>query len=240
MKSLRLFAAMACFVAATAGATTLLPLSDRGLVEHADAIVIGTVADTFSHRLADGAIFTDTRLRVEQVLKGSITVNEVVDIREAGGQVGTAFTYIPSSARYTTGEHVLVFLDRADRGRWFTAGMSLGKFSYDEDSRGHAVLVRNTEGEVDEQARLANEFTSYVRDVAAGRVPAAVSYLASDVVAKSEFKATLEFTASQYTQTVGGTGLRWHGTPGITETYQVTGTMGGGIADTTGAAAVAW
>ncbi|HEX7140003.1 MAG TPA: hypothetical protein VF219_19280 [Vicinamibacterales bacterium] len=87
---------------------------------------------------------------------------------------------------------------------------------------------------------MANEFTSYVRDVAAGRVPAAASYLASDVVGKSEFKATIEFTASQYTQTVGGTGLRWHGTPGITETYQVTGTMGGGIADTTGAAAVAW
>lgn len=240
MKSFRLFTAMVCFVAASAGATTLLPLSDRGLVDHADAIVIGTVADTFSHRLTGGGIVTDTRLRIEEVMKGSVSVNEIVTIREAGGLVGIAFTLIPSSARYSAGEHVFVFLRRADGSRWFTAGMSLGKFAFDSDSRGDTVLLRSTEGEADERPRLANSFRSFVRDVAAGRTPSTLSYISSGFVAKPEFKATTEFSASSYTQTIGGMGLRWNGQPGITVPYVVTGTLGGGLSNTTAAAASAW
>ena len=117
MRLLRLLAAMVCFVAVNAGATTLLPLSDRQLVDHADAIVSGTVADAYSHRLAGGAIVTDIHLRVDEVLKGDVAANEVITIREAGGLVGTTFTLIPSSAHYAAGENVVVFLRHATTRR---------------------------------------------------------------------------------------------------------------------------
>ena len=241
MKSLRLFAAMVCLVAASAGATTLLPLSDRGLVDHADAIVIGTVADNLSQRLTGGAIVTDTHLRIDEVLKGSVATNEMLTVRETGGLVGTTLVFIPSSAHYTAGERALVFLRHADNGRWYTAGMSLGKFAYDSDSRGHAVLLRSTDGEADERPRLANEFTSFVRDVAAGRTPAPVSYISTAYVAKPNFKATTAFTASSYTIIPPSLsfGVRWPGQPAFTMNYGVTGSIAG-ISTSTSAAASAW
>jgi len=238
VKSLRLFTAMVCFVAATAGATTLLPLSDRGLVDHADAIVIGTVADNLSQRLTGGTIVTDTHLRVDEVLKGSVAANEMLTIREAGGLAGTTLVFIPSSAHYTAGEHALVFLRHADNGRWYTAGMSLGKFAYDSDSQGHAVLLRSTDGEADERPRLANEFTSFVRDVAAGRTPTTTSYISTAYVAKPEFKATIETTASSYTIIPPSLsfGVRWPGQPAFTMNYGVTGSISSVTTGTTAAA----
>jgi Ig-like domain-containing protein len=241
VKFLRLFAAMVCFVATTAGATTLLPFSDRDLVEHADAIVIGTVADTYSHRLTGGAIVTDTRLRVEEVLKGSAAANELITIREAGGLVGTTYVFIPSSAHYSAGERALAFVRRADDGRWLTTGMSLGKFAYDADSRGREVLVRSTDGEADDRPRLASLFASFVRDVAAGRTPSSVSYISSAPLAKPEFKATTETTASNYTIIPPSLsfGVRWPGQPAFTVNYGTTGSIAG-VATSATAAANAW
>jgi len=227
VKSLRLLAALVCLVATTAGATTLLSLSDRGLVEHADAIVIATVSDANSIRLIDGAIVTDIHLRVEDVIKGDVATNEVVTLRETGGIVDHTIRFIPGAARYTPGERVMAFLGRGTDGRWFTAGMSLGKFSYGTDARARAVVLRETEGEADQRPRLAAEFTNYVRDVAAGRTPKPVSYI-STYAAHPDFVAhTDSFPASAYTLTAGGQGMRWPGQPAATMNYGTTGSISG-------------
>jgi hypothetical protein len=218
---------MVCFVATTAGATTLLSLSDRGLVDHADAIVIATVSDANSLRLSGGAIVTDIHLRVEDVIKGDVAANEVLTLRETGGLVDHTMRFIPSAARYTPGERVLAFLNSDGDRRWFTSGMSLGKFSYGTDARGRAVVLRDTEGEAEETPRLAHEFTNYVRDVVAERTPAPVSYV-STFAAHPDFVAhTDSFPASAYAFSVGGQGVRWPGQPAYTMNYGTTGSISG-------------
>jgi hypothetical protein len=185
---------MVCFVATTAGATTFIPLSDRQLVEHADAIVVGTVRGVSTHTASNGYVMTDYDVSVADVLKGFVGRDIVV--REWGGAAAGRFTFIEDSATYTPGERVFAFLRRSSDGTWFTASMAVGKFTYSHDDAGAETLVRNVSERPEERSRDAVAFKAYVRDVVGGHEPDA-AYFASPTVSAA-FKPTIFTTASQY------------------------------------------
>jgi hypothetical protein len=119
-------------------ATYELP-TDAQLRARADAAVVATVTAVESRRGDDGIIYTDSRLRVEQVLKGS-TPAEIV-VSEAGGFVNGKGMLIAGSAKYEPGSRVLTFLRQREDGSWFTAYMALGKYRFAGD-----LLVRDADG----------------------------------------------------------------------------------------------
>jgi len=157
---MRPFAAVAVLcllVAGSLGAATFGPVPDSALVERADAIVVGTVLDSTS--LMEGQrIFTDTTLRVERALKG--TVGEHVTVRELGGSANGIALAIPGSAHYEKGQRVLAFLRQRPDGTFFTAYMGLGRFRFRDN-----LVTRDLDGvEVDDVAStyVADEFIDHV------------------------------------------------------------------------------
>jgi len=176
VKSLRLFTAMVCFVAASAGATTFLPTTDRDLVKRSDAVVIGTVLGASTHIAANGYVMTDYDISVEESPKGFVARD--ITVRELGGSAGGRVTYVADSATYAVGEHVFLFLRHRKDGTWFTTSMALGKFTYSSDDQ----LLTRTVSELPRDApRAAAAFRAYVRDVVGG-VAAESSYFADPAV----------------------------------------------------------
>src|SRR5712691_11700565 len=108
-RSLCLFVSL-FLIAGIGSATVFEKISDGQLVDRSDAVVIGTVRETFSRQTADGTIVTDYQLIVEDALKG--TVPDIIMITEVGGLVGTRFAFISDGATYTRGERVMAFLRR--------------------------------------------------------------------------------------------------------------------------------
>src|SRR6185436_18073741 len=82
--------------------------TDAELLGRADLVVVATVEGLSSRDGADGMIFTDYRLSVEQLLKGNAPANIVIS--EAGGFIGNRGAIIAGSATYTAGTRVLAFL----------------------------------------------------------------------------------------------------------------------------------
>ena len=114
-------------------------------------------------------IYTDTRLAVHDVLKG--TAQSVVVVSEPGGFIGDEGIVIPGSATYETGTDVLVFLRGAGNGRWRTASMALGKYQRDRDLDGRDVFVRaaaNIEMMDGEEATDLRDAAAFVQAIRAG------------------------------------------------------------------------
>jgi Ig-like domain CHU_C associated len=128
-----------CLVALSlSGATFELP-TDAQLLGRADAVVTATVLGSAARPAADGMIYTDHRLRVEQVLKGDAATEIVV--AEAGGFLNGRGVVIAGAPEYAAGERVLLFLRQRDDGTYHTASMSLGKYRFDGE-----LLVRDAHG----------------------------------------------------------------------------------------------
>src|SRR5438128_3600216 len=103
--------------------------TDTELVDRSDLVVVATVRHAASRvRPDNGWVVTDYELAVEETLKGN--AGPTITVTEVGGVVGERFTVISDGARYTAGEHVLVFLRRASDGTYYTASMELGKFEF--------------------------------------------------------------------------------------------------------------
>jgi Ig-like domain CHU_C associated len=131
--------ALAVFLIAVSlsAATFELPTGAQ-LRDRADVVVVATVLDSAS-READGAIVTDSRLRVEQLLKG--TAAEYVTVTEAGGFANGRGMIIAGSATYEPGTRVLAFLRNRGDGSYYTSTMALGKYRFEGD-----LLVRDAHG----------------------------------------------------------------------------------------------
>ena len=138
---MRHFAVVVCllFVALTLTGATFEPLSDAQLLARADVVVVATVTGTQARAGEDRMIYTDARLQVEQVLKGSAAGSIVVS--EAGGFLNGKGVAIPGSATYEPGMKVLAYLRQRDNGTYYTAAMGLGKYRYEGER-----LVRDVEG----------------------------------------------------------------------------------------------
>jgi hypothetical protein len=149
---------------------TFEPLTDAQLLARADVVVIATVAGADARQGEDRMIYTDARLRVEQVLKGSAAGSIVVS--EAGGFLNGHGVAIAGSASYEPGTRVLAFLKQREDGTYYTASMGLGKYRFEGE-----LLVRDAQGiEVlgdasPEDARDALAFIAAIAERRAGFSP---------------------------------------------------------------------
>jgi len=197
-----------CFLAAATSlqAITYIVPNDRDLVKRAEAIVIATAVESHSELRDGGRVVTVATLRVERLLKGS--VSESVQLVELGGAVGNRMTFVPGAPRYDDGKRYLVFLHTNNVGEWMTFGFGLGKFEFVSDLRGRELLTRGEPEEkifgLDEadgslhveKLRGGPEFLTFIESRIASDAPARETYFVSpsDVVLATfpEFRARAE------------------------------------------------
>jgi hypothetical protein len=204
-----------CLAVGSLSAATFEPVSDAALVARAELIVRAQVLESTSRRTADGSIATDSRLAVEDVLKGRAPAAELV-VTELGGRADGLAMVIPGSAEYVPGTHVLAFLKQRPDGTWFTSHMALGQFRFARANDGSDLVGRFDNGlEVNDadafRPRRAEAFMNYVRDVARGNAAAA---LVAPVAASAErFEPRSELHASEYVFKTGSPlhPVRWEG-----------------------------
>ena len=247
---------LCCLLIATAGgqgwATTFVVPHDRDLIRRADAVVIGSALSSYTRLTPQNTIETVTLLSIEETVKGDVT--GTINIVEPGGQFGRRATLLAGVPRFDEGKRMLLLLARTGPDRWAVIELALGKFQFENDINGQAILVRD-DSEISgwdsnrqvhqEQHRLAGRFLDFVRsearaqmapadywtDVAPLRLHQPVTKSTSPFV---PLPAVAPFTANSYTMLISGNlGARWavfpSSVPWFSGTTQEPGAPGGGV-----------
>jgi hypothetical protein len=159
------------FAAGSLSAATFEPISDAALVARAELVVRARVVDSASRLGADGAIVTESRLAIDEVLKGRASAEVIVT--ELGGNANGIIMIVPGAPEYRPGSRVVAFLKQRPNGTWFTANMGLGHFRFTPNHEGPELLTRVDTGiEVDDATaftpRRADAFVNWVRGAAKG------------------------------------------------------------------------
>lgn len=237
-------------------ATTFVVPSDRQLIHHADAIVLGSALTSFSRLNEDDGIETVTPFSVTEVIRGS-QVASVIEVVEPGGTYRDRATIIAGVPQFSPGQRMLLFLKRRDSGGWVVEELVLGKFRFGSDARGRNLLLRDAEEIVgwdsqlrrySERTRVAASFLDFVRNEAQGirsaedyfvADPAALHVQSSSVTTTTSAPAAsavtaAAFTATSYTMFISGNlGSRWAVFPSpvtfFTGTTSEPGAPGGGV-----------
>ena len=127
-------------IPSVASATTIVMPTDAQLIQKSPVIVRGLVlSSTPVDR--NGAIWTETTLQVDEVLKGDVP--STLTIREVGGILGDRITKIYGGPEYARGEHVLAFLTPTPRGDYQTMDLFVGKFTEAQTVGGERLWTRN-------------------------------------------------------------------------------------------------
>jgi len=215
------------FLSVPAFAATFVVPDDRDLPKRADAIVVGTVIDSYPQWSADGGVETLTVFSVGEVIKGN--VSPTLNIVEPGGSIDGVSVVIAGVPRFAAGEKSLLFLRKTGADRWAVADLAVGKFTTVGDGS-ERLLQRDADGIVGwdshlkpfvDRPRDEARFLAFVREVAAGRNDAAADYFvdrsplrprAQSLTSQSLTpRATIApFTATSYTMNISGAmGSRW-------------------------------
>ncbi|HEX2832286.1 MAG TPA: hypothetical protein VHW00_04685 [Thermoanaerobaculia bacterium] len=162
-------------LAVSASAATFGRVTDRDLLDRADLVVVATVVDSNAHATRDRMVWTDHRLQIEDVLKGSAPAE--ITVRELGGFADGIGVTVSGAPQYSAGERLVAFLRKNADGTFTTAYMALGEFRFARMQNGREVLVRDTteiEAEDEESlaARPAGEFIASIRRGTPETVPA--------------------------------------------------------------------
>lgn len=139
-------------IARMASATTIVMPTDEQLVAKSPLIVRGTVVSSTPVE-RNGAIWTETTIRVEETLKGSAQ-GEVI-VRELGGVIGDHITKIYGAPEYSEGQRVLAFLTPTSRGDYQTTDLYVGKMTEATTLSGRRMWVRE---QVDDVTVLNGSF----------------------------------------------------------------------------------
>ena len=138
-----IFAAGALAGGRSAHATTMVSLGPDDLAHIADAIVVGDVESVSTHTENHGLVLTHNTVKVREVLKGSVSVGDSLDVVEPGGVVGDRAMVVDGTAGYYAGEQVLLFLSqRPNAGGWLTVGWEQGKYTVLHGNGGPLRLTR--------------------------------------------------------------------------------------------------
>ncbi|HVR42662.1 MAG TPA: PKD domain-containing protein [Thermoanaerobaculia bacterium] len=120
------FLAALVFAVTMHGTTLVLP-TDARLVEKSPVIVVGVVVESRPVLVGGRAIWTESRLAVDRVLKGEAGATLIV--REVGGEIEGRVTVSFGRPTYEPGERVLAFLTPTPREDHQTVDLLVGKFS---------------------------------------------------------------------------------------------------------------
>ncbi|HEX7807759.1 MAG TPA: matrixin family metalloprotease, partial [Thermoanaerobaculia bacterium] len=221
------------FVAFATNAATFDRVTDRDLLDRAELVVVATVVDSTTRQVPNGNIYTDSRLRIEDVVKGS--AGTTVTVSQLGGFYGDRGIVMPGSASYEVGSRVLAFLISRGNGTYYTAYMGLGKYRFVQD-----ILVRDGDG-IDmldgeaADARYAIEFIDALRTgqpELAGRAPQPAAQATRD------WKPASNAVASAYASTATSGGIthpyRWNCPNSCTKSFRVDDTPQPGVDFITG------
>ncbi len=217
-----LLAALAVLLgAATAHATTYVPMSDAALVDTTPVVAVGRVVDAAGGP-AGTLPATTYRVEVEQVLKGTVNASPV-EVRVPGGSTADGHAWrVFGAPSFVAGERVLLFLEPRADGTYGIAQLMLGAF-HDVERSGVSMALRDlsearpvapdgavVEGGA-EPVRDFTGFADWVRDRAAGRARAVDYRLAESAAASPYGKVTAAFTHMTDGGQCGGGSLpiRW-------------------------------
>jgi len=125
---------------AESGATSMVELTVEQMTDASDEIIRGTVGETWSEPDQKGRIWTRTQIEVNEVLKGPEGLSGVV-VDQLGGSWAGIETKGYSSARFSVGEDVLIFLEQLGNGHLVPVGLSQGKYTVQLDPLTHQEIV---------------------------------------------------------------------------------------------------
>lgn len=111
-----------------ARAASFIVPPDEALVHAADIIVLGTVSSTQPQFDDDGEIVTVVSLRLDEIIKGDLSVMETVRVLVPGGVVGNEAKRVSGMPAYWPNGRVLAFLKHNGDEFWVTYAEALGKF----------------------------------------------------------------------------------------------------------------
>lgn len=132
---------LACLLAATAvQAVTYIVPSDRDLIRRSDAILVATAVESHAELTDRGSIATVATLRVEEMIKGSLSGD--VRVIEPGGTLSDRSLFIAGSPRFDDGKRYLLFLRHMSDGSWTTYGLQIGQFQFTNDLQGRELVAR--------------------------------------------------------------------------------------------------
>ncbi len=121
--------AFGAFVPATSTATSLVSLTDAQMVDASDYVVEGTITEVWVEFDDNDAIWTRAKIAITTVFKGKDAPNELI-MDTMGGEIDDEMLMVPSSARFSEGEKVIVFLAEIKHGTRLTpVAMSRGKYT---------------------------------------------------------------------------------------------------------------
>jgi len=246
-----LFTLLIASAGSGAFATTFVVPQDRDLIRRADAVVIASALSSYTRLSPQNTIETVTLLSIEETIKGTVT--GTIDIVEPGGQLGRSATLLAGVPRFEEGKRMLLLLTSTGPDQWAVTELVLGKFKFETDINGQALLVRD-ESEIAgwdadlnvhrEQRRLARRFLEFVRAEARAQMAPAdywteVAPLRLQPTTKSTaplvpVPAVAPYTANSYTMLISGSlGARWAVFPSsvswFSGTTQEPGAPGGGV-----------
>ena len=140
---LAILALGSAFVAPSAHATTMSPLTLEQMTDASDLVVRATVTQVWSERDARGNIRTRAQLEVASFLKGA--GSRAVIVEQVGGILFGEREVIPMAARFSVGEDGVFFLEEMGPDRLAVVGWSQGKFTVrPHPMTGREMVVRFT------------------------------------------------------------------------------------------------
>jgi hypothetical protein len=227
-------------------ASTFVVPDDRDLPKRADAIVVGTVLDSYPQWSADGSVETLTIFSVTEIIKGN--VSPTINIVEPGGSIDGISVVMAGVPRFASGEKALLFLRKTGTDRWAVADLAVGKFASVIGGNGR-LLQRDADDIVGWDSQLnpfvdrprdEARFLAFVREVTAGRRDASADYFVAPSLLRPRAQALTPqpqiapYSATSYTMTISGAlGARWAVFPNPVTFFSGTqtepGAPGGGV-----------
>jgi len=187
---LALAALVAAILAGTAAATSYVKPADDDLIISSRAIITAKVISTGAQYDANSNhVFTYIRLKVRQVLKGSLASDDIV-LKELGGEADGHGTFLGSAPPFAIGERVLLYMDTwPGDGSLRIHDQFLGKFSIARDaSSGKMMVIRSAPQETPIRSQLGDvlstdqmELSAYLK-MLRGRISA-------DMIQSQQFEA---------------------------------------------------
>ncbi len=146
--ALRALPPFVLLISLAASATTMLRADLPELAHTSDAIVHGTVRRVESRWSGDGRrIVTDVEIQVTEALKGE--ASSTVLVTQPGGRVGDTGQMVSGLASFSSGEEVVVFLERKGTRAFRVVGMAQGKYKVQRSEDGtRALAVPEPTGDV--------------------------------------------------------------------------------------------
>jgi hypothetical protein len=146
-----------CLFDISSQATTVVMVSDTGMVIDSRLIVTGSVRSVFSawddaHKL----IWTYVEVRTDQVLKGTLDERTIV-LKQPGGVVGNSGMLVHGQPRFSRGQQVLLYLNTGSDRTLHVAHTFMGMFAVSEAAGRKMVSRVMDASDVDVLARRDDE-----------------------------------------------------------------------------------